>query len=454
GWYNLTTRGLEYQCAEHAYWDLGRPPDDADEPADIRGLRVFQRYFNQRFQTYGRTVRFHAYCSNEAGDDSVVSPEERRADAAGLLAKVDPFAHLVQGTNGNSDTFIEAMADAGRVHVSTSQRGADYYRQYPGLVWSYRPSLEIQVEQFTSYVCSKVLAYPVSFSGNDDLGQPRKLGLLYTDHPRAGSLTAFAELARQRIEDCGGEFAHVATLHNYGAAYSSNPTTEGLENMAAFQSNDVTTIIWAQGYDSSHTKSARQLDYEPEWVIAGDGAHDGYAPQTHQDQQVWEHAWVVTIQPLQTGTVFESECAKALAATGGLDRQDISHLCTFRDYYVQLRQLFTGIQVAGPRLTAQSMDQGFHAIPPLPSTDPRVPACFYDPGDYTCVKDAAAMWWDPDGANNFGTGASSNEGCWRMAEGGRRYLVDRWPEGDVIAQQAPDDPCNQYSGQFFLSRDH
>src|SRR5256885_2877325 len=54
-----------------------------------------------------------------------------------------------------------------------------------------------------------------------------------------------------------------------------------------------------------------------------------------------------------------------------------------------LRQLFVGIQVAGPQLKPPKVDEGFHSIPAVASTDPTVPACYYDPGDYTCIKDTS-----------------------------------------------------------------
>ena len=69
-----------------------------------------------------------------------------------------------------------------------------------------------------------------------------------------------------------------------------------------------------------------------------------------------------------------------------------------------------------------------------------MPACYYDPGDYTCVKDAAVMWWDPAGTAPTASGA----GCWRMMEAGRRYLTGEWPAGNVTAQKNGGDPCNGY----------
>jgi hypothetical protein len=107
-----------------------------------------------------------------------------------------------------------------------------------------------------------------------------------------------------------------------------------------------------------------------------------------------------------------------------------------------MRQLFTGIQVAGPRLTPESMEKGFRAIPSIQSKDPYVPACFYEPGDFTCVKDATYMWWDPDAETRDRLSGAPTQGCWRMREDGLRYLRDGWPRENVPARQQPADPCN------------
>jgi len=80
---------------------------------------------------------------------------------------------------------------------------------------------------------------------------------------------------------------------------------------------------------------------------------------------------------------------------------------------------------------------GFHAIPAVESPDPTVPACFYRPADYTCIKDATKAWWDPSGVNTNGT-----TGCWRLYEGGRRYFAETWPDRDIDAGRTSNDPCN------------
>jgi hypothetical protein len=125
-----------------------------------------------------------------------------------------------------------------------------------------------------------------------------------------------------------------------------------------------------------------------------------------------------------------------------MNDSDASYGCTNGNYYNDFRMLFTGIQVAGPRLTPDSISDGFHAIPPFSSRDPQTPSCYFDVDDYTCVKDAAVMWWDPTAPNN-----SSARGAWRMPEGGRRYLRDQWPERELSALKKPNDPINGAQGQ-------
>ena len=467
GWINVTARGAEAQEPYSQTFVESRPegevvdfwdPPEGEEAVDARGLRALQRYFNSRYQTYGRRLHLYAYYAphNEQDKTRNGTPESRRADAAATAAQIEPFGLLTHTSAPNEDVYLLEMARRGiLVFGSSRPRTQEFFAQFPGRIWGYRPSVEVAARHFSTFVCDKVVGKTVAFSGEQaDQGKPRKLGLLTLDNAGLSTLTRYGELVKSGVQSCGGEFAVHRTFEQHGAVTDARYTgsTYGFENMNAFMQEGVTTIIWGGGFDAEHTKAAGQLDYQPEWVVAGDGAHDGYAPSTYQNQDVWEHALLVTNQVLAP-TVLETQCAAVYReADPSMHAQDISHLCTFRNFYTDLRQLMTGVQVAGPRLTPETMDRGFHAIPAVRSDDPAVPACYYEPGDYTCVKDAAFGWWDPDAPNNFGTGSSSANGCWRMALGGRRFVAGAWPRGDAAAQNRAGDPCNGYSGTFLLYR--
>jgi hypothetical protein len=149
-------------------------------------------------------------------------------------------------------------------------------------------------------------------------------------------------------------------------------------------------------------------------------------------------AIVVTPQTFQPANEQQRCWQSYKEADPDLPDTDLGYIC---EYYRNLFQVFTGIQVAGPRLGPTSIDKGFHAIPAVESTDVQTPACFYLPGDYTCVKDAIAEIWR---AGQTPPGAQQ-PGCWAAIENAKRYLPGRWPEGNVDAQITGAEPCNAYS---------
>jgi hypothetical protein len=430
-------------------YDLAAPtrPQDPDTPL-LRQLRAFQRYFNERYQTYNRFVHFYVQFSN-AENYKVMTPEDRKAEAAQGYARYKPFAVVTYNLYaGNEDVYIQAMARKGVLNFGAEQdRSEDFFRTFPKLIWGYPPTLEVKVRQYISYVCSKVVPHPASVSGNaGENGKPRILGLLWNANDDFPSFRKIAGLVRGGVQACGGRFATERTYTQWQNASTGTDVQTATENMADFAAHKVTTIIWPGGFETLHSKSATQLNYAPEWIVLGDGGLDGTAANRNQDQTAWAHAWVVSAVLLQP-PVAESRCARAWKeADPQAPDSDVNYMCNSTPYYDSLRQLFTGIQVAGPRLSPDSIDKGFHAIPPVPSRDPTVPACFYEPGDYTCVKDAVAMWWDSDKTAPGATTA----GCYRMAEAGRRYFTGHWPEGDITAQRNTEtDPCNAFAGKYF-----
>ena len=435
-----TSRGSESR-PDGQYFDLLEPPDE-DEHVFIRLLRGWQRYFNDRFQTYDRFVHFYAYYSN----DPTFSPESRRADAADNYAKLKPFA-VISYASQNADDYLDVMARRGVLNFgSIVGRPASFFARYPKLIWGYLPAIELQARQFSTYVCQRIVPHPVSFSGNGaDNGAPRKLGLMSTTDENHPELQLLRDLVKADVEACGGRFAMERSFPVAGFAQdASTPPGYATDNMLAFQREGVTTIIWPGGLETKQSQAAAAIGYRPEIVLAGDRLMESRDNSAQQEQSVWSHAVVVSNVTLH-GAPDEEQCYLAhREADPDAPRGDVIEIgCAFYD---DLFQLFTGIQVAGPRLGPTSIDKGYHAIPRIASTNPKVPACFYDPGDYTCVKDAVAMWWDPNGR---APGATQN-GCWRMPDGGRRYLTGTWPAGDAAGGRTPNDVCNSYEARILL----
>jgi hypothetical protein len=289
---------------------------------------------------------------------------------------------------------------------------------------------------FTTHLCKKLIPFPVTFSGNPgENGMKRKLGLIYTTDPGRPDLAALKDYVIREVQRCGGRFAATATFPRPNVADGTSPDYAA-PAMASFKQQGITTVVWAGGYETYFSHAANKLAYSPEWVLAGDGKLESINGGELQDQAEWAHAWVIANVTWKKSATNQQPCYTAYkeadpAAEDGLVG---TYACPM---YNDWRQLFTAIQVAGPRLTPHTIDQGFHAIPAVSSTDATVPACYYDADDYTCVKDAISMWWD------------STATCWRATEQGKRYVAGSWPDGDITAQRDPSrDGCNQYGANL------
>ena len=435
-----TSKGTESSGPPGSCQDMAQPPASGDFVWN-RELRVYQTYFNDRYQTYGRFVHFFACYS------SGTTPEARRADASNQLRTIHPFAAMHELLFGNTAAYETAMAQQGVLvfegdgDLFSCCVDAAAFQAYPRLLWSVRGSTEEYARVLASYICTRVVGHPTSFSGNPGQNTtPRRLGLLLDDWPTEPALYHLGLLVKQAVTACGGDIVDQGTTDGD----QQNPQNE-VAVMASFQRNNVTTIVWPGGSDGHNSaddgsgtytsQAATKLGYLPEVVIGGSGTSDTTEEANVQDPTFWSHVVMVTQYP-RADDLAATPCFEAARETSPQEPEiDIKNFgCVLYD---GLRMIFTGVQVAGPRLTPASVDQGFHAIPAVASTDPRVPSCFFDPGDYTCVKDATSEWWDPAGQDP----ASSYHGCYRLLDGGARHLAGAWPYTD-IGVHSSSDPCN------------
>jgi hypothetical protein len=451
--------GVEFPPPNGSYCDLDGPPDSdpqclestrkTKDFLETRVARALSRYFNDRFQTYGRRVHFYIYYSGSS------TPAARRADAADNYATLKPFAVIDRAFfGGNNATYAEAMTkNRVSVYGNFSALPAAYYQKYAPYIWSFWPDIEHWSPMFTSYVCRKVFPNPtVTHAGPSLNGKPRKYGLLYANDPIYPGLKQFADVTKAALKNCPngakGDVVEEVSFPRNQFAVQTNPTAaaNAEQNIAKLQAAGVTTILWLGGYETEHSKAAANAGYLPEWIVAGDLINDYNDNGRSQNQTAWAHAWVVSNQ-LRIDRKQDSPCNQAYREVEprGSNTDEDSSCNAYRAFF----QLFKSIQVAGPNLNPQSVDQGQHAIQKASSQSPGTAACFYDPGDYTCVKDAQESWWDPNAPDP--DGSSSDRGCWRMVRSGRRYLAGAWDGTDADPFSNPADPCNAVGGPTYVA---
>jgi hypothetical protein len=424
------------------YHDLAKPERDDDYYQDVYA-RNWQRYFNERYQTYGRFVHFFTYYHN-----GVSTPEARRAAAADNYSVVKPFAVVFDGLSpSNLGAYQEVAHNRGMlVFVNGVGMSSAVFQRFPKLSYGFMPAFEQQAIVYADYLCNKVKPHPTGYGGNGvPDGKERVYGLWYSNDTNNQNFRDFKDLVKTQVKDqCGMTFPVERNYARDGVHQDSQGGAAAVEAVNEFRTKGVTTIVWPMGYETNLGKAMDAAQWFPEIIIAGDGFNDGNWPGADQNKNAWEHAIMITPTLRSKFQGYTQTCEDAYTEVHPdipRDGFDLTQTCFL---YPGLRQMFIGIQVAGPRLGPTSLDKGYRAIPKVESTDPSTPACYYVPGDSTCVKDAEIEWWDSqsDGSNG------EISGCWRMAHGGQRFLPGGWPSGNIDADIKPGDLCNGWAAGF------
>jgi hypothetical protein len=431
--------------------DLDDAPKANEHPA-VYTNRAWATFFNKRYATYDRRV--HTFVQFGSYDSSAEqTPGTQAQDAALAYAKVKPFAVINYAAFGNGAYFNNYMAEHSVLNFgSVAGRSDTFYRQYPGLQWGYPPTLEYAAAQYAQFVCNVIHKKPAQDLGQGvntpAAGGERKYGFLYTTDKAYEGVQQQAELSFALMkQQCGLEPTAVQTYDHNGYSVDNQRTPDYALNIAVdFAGKDVTTVLWPAGYEQKISGAFNDSNYFPEIILGDEDQMASNYGSFFQDKNAWSHAWIMTHQtydPPPNDRICAQEYRTVDQNSANSDVQNFA--C---DFYNDLRQLYTGIQVSGPNLTPKSLDQGMHAIPIVESTDPELPTCYYLANDYTCVKDSTIEHWDPAAQ----TESSRNPGCWRMVDNGKRYLPGKFPKDrNLLAMKKPNHICNNFSQSVLLA---
>lgn len=405
----------------------------------VRTIKAQLKYFQKRFQTYGRRVRVIAQPSSGG---VTTTPEIRRQDAVISYQTHRPFAAVYLGNE--ADAFFEKAASLGILTFGLNEdvrRG--FYERYPGFIWSFFPDQETQQQWSASFICNKLAGREARFAFQDDLrDRTRKFGFIYGLNSQRGTgMERMAGLLIRNVKQmCGLEFVEAT----YDA--SDNGTggaEEAPQIIARMKLANVTTLIcYCIPVPSELTvtkmrHAASAAEYYPEWY---------WDSVSRMDKPVWQETYAKGDERQRSfgssyywrAPAFEEHYhyqAYLQEAPGTVPNVRFN----FNIYHLFLN-LFTGIQAAGPRVTPDSIQKGMFTFKWSRQDYPWVPTGGYGPdgpGTYTFDDTAMMWWWDPTGTP---PGEERAKGCIRVGNEGRRFYWNQWPKGDVDLFGA-NDPC-------------
>lgn len=392
------------------------PITEADQASNASKERVgkaLARFFNERYQTYGRRVHLFAYYGGGAG------VEELRASVGTIDTALKPFAIVPIITLGVPVIAGEA-ARRGIVTASFTAFERGVYRAVAPKLISFRPDLSDEADLVVSFVCAKLAGRPVRRGDASDAGKTRKFGILWSDRPDEPGFAQLKDLVRAGARSqCGENIAEAATRGS-----GTDAARENALALASLRSEGVTSVLPMSNDAILFTNSQ---GWYPEWIVPGTPGIqqiDTNATARLLGQSQWRNALGISYDyrrgPLPSQAwymAFREGCPDCAEPTTSNENPAL---------YEATAMLMYGIQAAGPSLTFSSLDRGLHAIPQRPSGDRVVPTAFFRAGNFSYVKDAMPIVWDPSGDDPV----SSAKGCYRLPSEGKRFLPGEWPPGD------------------------
>jgi hypothetical protein len=375
---------------------------------DTHDLKVWQAYFNSRFEMFGRHLRL------VIGQQSITDTDQQRQSVQKFEGE-NVFAITApaygQPSAAQAETVRRKLIDFGTVLAPCAYFEDNHPYAYSFIIdgcRALRLHSELICKQFGSQSPPGLLNEKQDLTF--DYTKPRVYGLVvYEDEVHHGAVEGYQDL----LSKCGITLAKSQTFN----LTTSQQDIAG--TMAKMKQAGVTTVIVATEVYTPIvlTAEASKLVYYPEWIQMG-------------------------LEIAASTRLYDKDQARHMVGTAGLEipraEADTDWYRAYKEIdpdgdpaegaFRSLQMIAGGIQGAGERLTPESFWQGLSKIPN------RVPEPIWSigggfgPNDYTYMDYGSLIWWDPDGVDPN----STSKGSWQFVHFGKRYK-----EGEIPTDPVP-----------------
>ncbi len=387
--------------------------------------QAYVDYFSAHYERYGRKVELVPVKASGAPDDAVAA----KADAIKVATEVKAFASF--GGPAQTSAYAEELAARGVLCIGDCliAEPQHFLEQHSPYLWPMLASPEQASEHWAAFVGEQLARRNAVYAGSPELTRrPRVFGIVHYDDD-AGSF-------RRSVSHFKDLLAAHAVKPKVTVPYTLDVATAQEDArlvITKLKTAGVTSVLLAADpvFPAFLTKEATTQQYFPEWVVLGYAFTDTAVFGRQYDQRQWAHAFGVSLLPARTADDID-ELANLLTWQTG--RPPAAK--TFRELVLAPLVFFTGVHLAGPRLTAKTFRAGLFRYPSAPTTTPtRLHLSWGRHGvwkflDVTGGDDATAIWWDPNATGPDEVGRDGR-GLYRYADGGRRYLPGAWPSKPI-----------------------
>ena len=392
------------------------PGSETVTPADsaaMRTLKVFERYFNEAFQLWGRHIQFYV------GTATSTMP----SDETNQAVTDDQQYHIFEAA-GTSEPGCQYFSQHKIISWCGILEPQDWYSQGtpPQMMYGWVMNGTENSQYTAEYICKQLVGRDAVYAGEADYQHKvRKFGLLTYDTRGYAPLAAQMSDALKRT--CG-----VTLDVQYSQLDNSNGEAALAQAATKFKADGVTTVIPDTDFLSADvfTSAAASNDWFPEWLVNGGGGEDRNGIAQGNNQQEWAHAFGYSIEEMER-PVESSDCYRSYQMIDPSNTPDYN-FCAYD--YTTLYMAIAALQLAGPDLTPTSVQNGLYGLGLRYPTHPVwALGGGIGPGHPTYGDSIAFIWYNANAADP----TSTSTGAYEYMNGGQRYRLGSLPIG------APDD---------------
>jgi hypothetical protein len=402
---------------------------------------ALEAHFNSRYELYGRKIRLVPFVDK----GNITSCENMLADATKVDAEIGAFASTAYAyQRGREGCYYNELArrkiiSAQAVYVGAPNITQAQYAAKAPYQWNYNAPVDEIELNLAELVCKQLKGRPPSYAkGTTQLVATRKFGL-FTDTFSNGIASVDDGPLLRALKACGVE--PVRYTGSAGDAMDGPARSAiGQNALTLWQNEGVTSVICLCDHSFIINGLMQPADissppYYPEYVFQNYQGQEGdyvgvdYSATQQASQVIGMRTWN---KPLPREQMPYWQALRESDPT--FPASDFN----YDTLYWNLLILTSGIQLAGPRLTAETFQDGLQkARFPNPTCGraPQYQACVGFQGSHTMVKDFAPVWFNINvnsieyqGANYRNTAPGPRPlGAYCYVDQGLRYKAGTWP---------------------------
>jgi hypothetical protein len=393
------------------------------------GFPDFVKFFNRRFELYGRQVQPVCEAFPNSGDAAT------QRSAADQVAADAEFASV---GSPNSDAATDYYDELAKDRVVVAVDGwasltEPWLAARDPYTWQYEMANDQEFGNLGEWACRWLVGRPAKYAGDPTLqARTRSFAIVFTQGNSGDP--ASAQPLKTQLASCGaGQLA--ADIEYPGADATQDAQSAAIE----LASSHATTVFCLPEYMEdcvSVRQAATRERFFPEWILTSYGYSDHNAPlELYQDDRTQlAHTFGVTFEPRQIRPA-EQPWWSALSEVDPTQANDHTAEMDWEEslQYRNFLLLMSGIQLAGPRLTPSALAAGLQrAVFPNPTTAAEEGAVGFAGGRHSMTVDAAVWWWSNTAQSPY---SDEQAGSICYVDGGARHPDGRWPAPSAAEEQ-------------------